>query len=532
MRLVVGSYSKKFVDWVTPVTFLSRVVSCKNINRRGVWSFLRLGSVSLSLALLAPYPLRADIAGLMTPSLPNVSSGGYAWSTWDYLTTPYLYSLLEKNAVSAIITEQILEEGSKIAFAAKYNIPTPTFDIPLFFALTLENAGSVELLARESADPTAVKAIESDVPYHQFVFGTSYGKFGLGVLIQIGRQTVRKTVGSQEEATVLEYSKPSSSEFRKRFDGYGFEFGYINATNPSEGYAAVGSFLYKQYGGTSEAFDGMEGLVFRDSRPFIKNQGASALAGSTLGEGSTRNELEAHFLGWYHLTKLLNVGANFVVSVPFSSSGYTLGQMNSSQVLSTKAIDQAIERDTSTVSGYFVNPVLFMDIDFPIQSDLFANKIAGYFRLTPAFNYAREKEYLSRYRYSNDAEKRRETLSFSGETILIDLSIKMAVAVGSNKEFEIYVGWIPSIVIYENSYSLFDANSDGTFEAGEGDKEAGKTVKLGQFAVRPKGGVGSPQYALGFSYRPYESAALHFNFISESRHIKLGQVNLGVDYTF
>ena len=487
--------------------------------------------VSLFCALTLPNRhLLADIAGFMTPSLPNVSSGGYAWSTWDFLTTPYIYPLLEENAVSAIITDDILRDGGPLAFAVKYTVPTPVYDIPLFFAFTLENQGSTTIQAEASANPTAAKTIETNFPYYQFIFGTSYGNFGLGVLIQIGRQ-VSENIRSGK-AKELTYGKPiNSNDFQKQFDGYGFEFGYINATNPSEGYAGVGSFLYKRYGGSEENIDENGDLLFRNNRPLLKSQDAAGVNKSTIRTGSVRNELEFHLLGWYHPIKILNLGASFLGSVAFAS-GYE-AEGNNGTALSEQEVSQAIARNTSTVSGYFVNPVLFVDIDFPITSDLFANKIAGYFRLTPAFNYAREREYLSGDRHNEATNSTtKETVSFVGDTIKIDLSIKLAVATGSDKQFEVYLGWIPSIIIYESRYSLFDKNSDGKFQPENGDKESGSKVELGQLKIRPRGGEDTAKYALGCSYRPYKSVALHFNFIAESKHIKLGQINLSADYKF
>ena len=124
------------------------------------------------------------------------------------------------------------------------------------------------------------------------------------------------------------------------------------------------------------------------------------------------------------------------------------------------------------------------------------------------------------------------TVSHERDTFTLDLSVKLAVAIGKNRGFEIYVGWIPSIILYEKRRSALDSNSDGSIaEDDETEKEESSTIEWGRFRIQAREGVGQ-RYALGFSVRPYKVLTLHFNFIPDDEFINLGRANIGVDYKF
>ena len=487
--------------------------------------------LSLVLPLLNPLDeARADISGLFVPSLPHISSGFYTWSTWDYLTTPYIYPLLKKNAVSSIVTDKIFSGSTnqKLSFALKYSIPIPSFEIPLFFAFSLENTGTSTERFTVTPNPAAIKIDRTNAPFHQFVFGTSYGNFGLGFIVQNGRSTAQELYaneGNTEKA--FRYPQSSSDELIKRFDGYGFEFGYINAANPSEGYALTMGLIYKQYGGGSTTKNPEGELTSFENRPFMKLE---LQQGTITSIGSQRNEVELNLLGWYHITKVLNVGASFKGYLPFAS-GYKVGSTGADAEPFTEEEKEQEKNLRSTVlSGSFVNPVLFMDIDFAIETDIYDTGVAGYFRVSPAVNYWRHTETLTENRGSDTEEdpKTQRAFSRTEEFLAFDLSVRLAVAMGKDKSFEIYLGYTPSLIIYEKNKGFFDANANGEFDDGD-DEEGGTPATLGRLNVVSSGGS---KYSTGFSYRPYESLAVHVNFTLADQLVNLSRVNVGADFLF
>ena len=485
--------------------------------------------ISLVLPLLNPLDeARADISGLVTPSLPHISSGFYTWSTWDYLTTPYIYPLLKENAVSSIVTDKIFtgDIDQKLSFALKYSIPIPRFEIPLFFAFSLENKGTSTENFTVRPNPEAIKITRANTPFHQFVFGTSYKNFGLGFVVQNGRSSTRVLRDDENNTEKsLTYGR-GKSLLEKRFDGYGLEFGYINAANPSEGYALTMGFIYKQYGGgdTTRNLEGQ--LTSFDNRPFMRFSQPYITT-----EGSQRNEVELSLLGWYHITKVLNVGASFKGYLPFAS-GYMVGSTDQgAEPFTDEEKNQERDLRSTVLSGSFVNPVIFMDIDFPIKTDLYDTGVAGYFRVSPALNYQRHTEILTENRGSDteDDPKTQRAFSRTEEVLAFDLSVRLAVAMGKDKNFEIYLGYIPSLIIYEKARGFFDANANGEFD--DGDQEGGTPATLGKLNVRNRLGLDS-KYAAGFSYRPYESLAVHVNFTINDQLINLGRINVGADFLF
>ena len=438
--------------------------------------------------------------------------------------------MLKENAVSAIITDRIFETSEKAALAIKYNIPGLPIPIPVFFAFTLENTGS--LREAEVPDPSenAFQDIRSHTPYHQFILGSSYGNFGFGLIIQNGRAYSESEARNQ--SILFEYDTPSSPiDARKRFDAYGFEFGYINASNPSEGYAVTMGFLYKKYGGTNsrrnrDTESGEYNNVYLNNLPLI-DPGNNRVAGS-VPTGGNRSEIQLDFLGFYHITSLLNVGGSLRISLPFAS-GYQVGIDNkTAPALGQNVIDEAKERDSVKLSGYYVNPVIFLDIDFPI---LDGERIVGYFRLSPALNYTNLEESVSRDIYTIDGTfDRKEQFYLNRDTFAVDLSVKLAVAMGANKEFEVYIGWTPGLIVYEKERTFLDLNDNKKFdESVEAEREGAAIIPWGTFKVR-EGSTG--KYSAGMTYRPYKSLALHLNFLKEDQFINLSRVNIGVDYLF
>ena len=266
----------------------------------------------ICIAVLLSEYTKCISAGRYSGYYQSFSAACFQWELhleyMGLLDHPLYLPAFKENAVSTIVTDRFFRTLDKAAFAIKYSIPTPIYDIPLFFAFALENNASKTLRAIPTADAN-LRASENNAPNHQFIFGTSYGNFGLGVLIQIGRETLLDIRDDQSE--IFRYSVPRSEDaFRKNFDGYGFEFGYINAANPSEGYAGVISLLYKRYGGTNETINANKEAVYRENRPFLKVIGISETV-SAIRQGANRQEVELRLLGWYHITKLLNVGASF-----------------------------------------------------------------------------------------------------------------------------------------------------------------------------------------------------------------------------
>ena len=476
--------------------------------------------------------LTADISGLVPASLPHVSSGNYTWSTWDYLTTPYIYPLLKENAVSAIITDRIFETSEKAALAIKYNIPGLPIPVPIFFTFTLENTGDLTKAALPSADTTnPIQDTRNHTPYHQFILGSSYGNFGFGFIVQNGRAYTEGVARNQ--TTVFEYTRPSGPiDAQKRFDAYGFEFGYINASNPSEGYAVTIGLLYKKYGGTdvreNRDENGVYNNVYLNNLPLIE-PGNNTQTGS-IPTGSNRNEIQLDILGFYHITSLLNLGGSLRFFIPFAS-GYQAGDNSiAAPPLSQDAIEQARERNSVKLSGHYVNPVIFLDIDFPILN---GEQTVGYFRLSPALNYTNLEESVGWDTYNADGTfHRKEQFYINRDTFAIDLSVKLAVGIGENKEFEIYIGWTPSLIVYEKRRTLLDFNDNKKLDegsAGEEEREESTIIPWGTFKVR-EGSTG--KYSAGITYRPYKSLALHLNFLKEDQFVNLARVNIGADYLF
>ncbi len=461
--------------------------------------------------------VKADISGLMPGSLPYVSSGNYTWSTWDYLSTPYIYPLLKENAVSSIFTDEFFGNSPNLAFAGKYTISLPNFNIPIFLAIALESeASNTEKLDASSNSDSANKT-EINNPYHRFVFGTTlFNDFGIGAIIQVGRGFTEEESGTGETSKI--YATIINREtFQKRFDGYGLEFGYINGANPSEGFAFTGSILYKRYGAKNiiENQDGK--TVSVDDAPFLRQEGGIS-GESHLKAGPKRDEFFFSLLGWYHITKELNLGGNFNFFVPFGSGFKAEDTQEGGKVELTPQFLEERERDEKiTVSGYFVNPTIFIDNDFALL-DALNGMIAGYFRLSPSLEGIFHKETLESATLGS--------YGFDFTSIRLNLHFKLAVAMGKNKLFELYVGWLPYITLYEqrNKKQVIRSPETGEETINEGLKE----IKFGRFPVGPA----EDQYTLGFSVRPYSGLEIHFNMISQTSFINLGRINLGVDYRF
>ena len=83
--------------------------------------------------------------------------------------------------------------------------------------------------------------------------------------------------------------------------------------------------LYKQYGGEEATKDSAGVRNTFNNAPFLRAGNSSDVP---LATGKKREELDLTVLGWYHITKLLNIGASLDAFFPINSSGYDVPQQS------------------------------------------------------------------------------------------------------------------------------------------------------------------------------------------------------------
>ncbi len=383
----------------------------------------------------------SNVSKTFRNSIPYDSSANYKWSTWDYLTNPYLYSLNQKNTVSIILTG--LENFSAASSFLVYGHP-------IYLAAEIGSFGS-----RVKNEPLLGNAQRTDTNVNdlniKFLLGSIvYKDYGLGFYVDtrnfLDEQRPINTVFKGENKKFITKDVSSSQTVSRNSTSHlflGLEFGKYSEAIQSVSFSL--NLSYNQYGGKAQETEEDTGIVRGENdAPFFelidpdRSEGLKALGGTGNSFfGSRKRELRLNLLTWYVLNDFSNAGISFDGYFQPSLEGR---DSSNSTLTSLFADGETIPEEIpkASISAYRFSFEPFYDLDFKHQY--------GVFRITPSLfiDYATESAKLDTTR----DEFRGGTIDNEQIIVELNLTLKYHFYLNSPKTFSIFVGWQPRLNLY------------------------------------------------------------------------------------
>ena len=246
--------------------------------------------------------LEANISNSFPSSLTHQGTGLYKWSTWDYLTTPYIYHLEKKNAVSVSFTPNFL--NGSYGGAVKYTIPLiPVLDkLPLIIAFSIKNNGFRYFSGNATGD-TATETIETIDREIKVMFGTTLSELlgidlGLGFYVITGKFQLNLDTPTDGTGTGKFENYTSLSLANWRGNIYGIELGqFYELPNSKNSWAWSFSFEYANRGDKSEVVGEYVTEAPR-LRIFTRFSDVFREAYDIRRHGKKREEITTNLVGW------------------------------------------------------------------------------------------------------------------------------------------------------------------------------------------------------------------------------------------
>ena len=467
-------------------------------------------------------PLHANISRTFSPSI-NSAGTRFVNGTWDFITTPYLYGGLQKNALSMVYvgpTTQTNTEGYNIGFGLP-GLPI----IPVYFAFSVKN-NKRDSLERELSQPDPQKrdrvdkAIETSNSRINAIAGVRLPVINLGVYVQSNQQRDKRT--RVEDDLVIERlrtSITSRSDLELYETKYGIEVGYGEEKLK---WAWTFSLDYRDF---DQSFNNPESGAFNDAPIFdfyindisgtgsgvnsnnLVNNAVEANMGD-LGQGFSRKEIGLNALGWYSDSNIKgNIGLDF--------AGYLIPEVSGRNSASG-------EREVS-LTGYKVQPTLFYDYDIALKDD------GSTLRLNPALSFMHHSEKADiapAVAGANVDYPEAFAIEMKETELQIILGLKLVYSVVPT--IQLFFSYLPA-------FTLYHLREESLVSGGEGDS-------LSNLSAEDR--TNRIQYAffsydlndvnLGMSYQPSDSLSMNFQVYIDpnSGEFDLTRFRVGLDFLF
>ncbi len=525
----------------------------------------RLNHIYLGLVCIIGLPLsslKANISGLFKGSIPFESSGGFSWSIWDYLTNPYIFSVLEeKNVLSAMVTS--VASNGNYSLAGKNTIAS---SVPLFWAFQLNGQESVyteldegALISQADVNPTALNDLKNY--NYTLLIGSviPFTKIGLGLYGRLSKYEKKTTTGSASgPITTISYQSNTNQEEVLRGnlgDRFGIEAGeFRNYTQwlPISWNLNVEYRIFK--GGSSreaevKEFEAYPGFNFLNSKEFSgknidsyllrvrKDNYNNRLFPPVKFDNSNRRELNYNFLGWYALSKNYNAGMYLqsYYIIPSSGRGFAENSLNPEK-LSTGD-------NKASLSGFFISQTIFLNMDYYLSSDSSSDQttagalgLSSVFRIDPVVFWSIKRETIIEdiTNFPEEPTDRQYIYKLKENQVGFGLHLKGKFSLTEKGNFILYVGWTPKIFLLQEYELIFDF---GSYQPDVG----GKKFQLQRNADISSGIIKTylEDLSMGLTYHISPGCLVHFGIEAttdtqgKSTSLDLfRKVSLGLDYIF
>ncbi len=518
LKILAARLSKVSLKW----SFLWRMIfSSFGKNLQKVCFVLLVYSFSLPLNIMA------NISKTFTDSLPFTASAGYSWSTWDFLTNPYLYYLQKDDALSAIINSPTDLTRGDYLIASRFSI----VGFPIFLTFGINQPVTAQARTENPLDADRLNLTTETRA--RVLIGTNFGpelfNLGIGFFGYYARQT-KETLN--RDGTLLKKESYSQSESGSASTAdslptrLGVELGQNLPGRSSPAWTL--SLEYRKWAGFLRETNIRSGdetdTRFVDS-PFLKFPSGDFPDSSLVlqHDGKTREEVSGNFLGWWPLGDFGDTGllGDFYVG---SGAGRNSDSLKGTVTLPNGENVIDFDKSSPDFERYFPEIILkarrvsitaFLDYDFRFLNE-------SVFRLTPWVRYTNIKETLVE---KDPTEKNPNTAIILDDFLIrqekadFGLNFRLALNLTKSKNFTFYLGWSPVLTLYDQTVT-------------ENNQEAEEGVSRRRTIVVPILYADTRQFSLGFSYHFSKRLHLHFLAGAESDRFDISSWDIGLDYIF
>ena len=513
---IVGYLSN--AQW--PPLLLAGLFFCRVVSYTG-----RVLSLSLCLVLFSSRAM-PNISKTFTDSLPFTASAGYSWSTWDFLTNPYLYYLQQDDALSAIINSPTELTRGDYLIASRFSI----VGFPVFLTFGINQPVTAQERTENPEDSDRLNV--STETRARVLIGTNFGPalFNLGVgffgyYAQQSKETLNRegTLLTQESYSQSEGGSSSTADSLPT--RLGVELGQNLPGRSSPAWTL--SLEYRKWSGSLKTTDTASGseiiTKFIDS-PFLKFPSGEFPDNNLVLEhdGKTREEIAGNFLGWWPLGNFGDVGLLGDFYVAFGS-GRNSNSLKETTVLPNGEAVTSFDKKSPNFEDYFPEIILtahrvsvtaFFDYDFRFLNE-------SVFRLTPWVRYTDIKETLVEHEPVQKAvttEIILDNFLVKQEKADFGLNFKLALNLTKSKNIAFYLGWAPVLTLHDQKVTETNQINGG--------------ISRQRTVVVPILHANISKFSLGFSY--HFSKRLHLHFLASIRDGKfdVSSWDIGLDYIF
>ncbi len=412
--------------------------------------------VGLFFVMFSHLSVNANISQTFLPSI-NSAGTRFVNGTWDYITTPYLYDLLKTNAISLLYLGPSNRLGSQ-GFNAGSRLDLILF--PVYTALSMRYS-TQDNISRTYSRPGIRGRQESGEQIRKkrinAILGLPLPYINVGLYVQISDNRVERPQTSTDNGVTVRIADPivDRNTLNLYENKYGVEIGSAEA---SLSWAWTASIDYRDF---TQKYDEPKDKAFNNApligffvndrsgvtssiRNFV-TETISENLGST-EKGFSRREIGVNFLTWYsnHTYFPGNIGVNLV--------SYIIPTTRGSRSSSGE------EGREVTLTGYSVQPTLFYDYDIRLGG----SDSKSVLRLSPAFTFSSHSEKAT-IAASSDGEPTGGSEEYPATSFdiditenQIDLSLGLKLVYFILPNFQLFVSYLPSFVLYHTRKEAVD----------------------------------------------------------------------------
>ena len=486
------------------------------------------------LVISVSEPAHANVSRSFRPSI-NSAGTGFVNGIWDYVTTPYLYAILDKNAFSTLYagpSNALDTEGFNVGF----RVGTPV--LPIYTAFTIKSFKTNNITREFSErDPTSTATRENKISESEnlrvnALLGTHIGNFGIGFFVKHSQNESIDTkidpARGVENSSNITQRLTSRTELELHEQRYGVEFGssdnkllwawsfsvdyrdfnqFFNNPNPNNSIftrAPVFDFYQTDASGIGTSGTEENNIV---SRTIFDHMGGAG--------GFARREIGLNFLGWFSDLRLFGS--------PDKSVYGNLGlDFQSYFIPKTTGANSNTNREAS-LTGYSILPTLFYDYDFQLE----VGGLQSTFRLTPAFRFIYHKESASLAANESPVRTYITPDSFTIDITERELEFLFGIKLFYQiiPTFKLFFSYIPTFTLEhlrEESLSKVNAEALG------GNPNTSNKIKHGFFSSD------LTNFNLGLSYEPSQKITVNLQVDADPSDGKfnLSRIRAGIDLLF
>ena len=486
------------------------------------------------LVILVSEPAQANVSRSFRPSI-NSAGTGFVNGVWDYVTTPYLYAILDKNAFSALYagpSNALDTEGFNVGF--RVGIPV----LPIYTAFTIKSFKTNNITREFSNEAEGGlrfdKARENKNLRVNAQLGTHIGNFGIGAFIKhsqnkfINTRTVPERGNETSSNITRLLGLTSRAELELHEQRYGLEFGSsdnkllwawsfsvdyrdfnqfhsdTDQNNNRFNRAPIFDFYLPDASGIGTAAGDRDNIV---TAALISHMGGQ--------NGFARREIGLNFLGWFSDLRLFGQRDKSVYG--------NLGLDFQSYIIpKTTGANSNTNRDAS-LTGYNIIPTLFYDYDFQLE----VGGLQSTFRLTPAFRFTYHAESASLAANDSPVQTYITPDSFTIDITERELEFIFGIKLFYQilPTFKLFFSYIPTFTLeHLREESLSKVNN----EALGGDLNTSNKIKHDFFSSD------LTNFNLGLSYEPSQKITVNLQVDADPSDGKfnLSRIRAGIDLLF